>query len=104
MKGPRTVCARPFFAWFRLPELQLLRTTAGTVPNARTRGFLPRLDAGLLEVALVTQRLDDPLLVEDLLQALQTAFNGLALLQLELDCHACSPHFPPALGGAGKSG
>ena len=70
-------------------ESEFLRTTAGTRPDACTRGFLARLHAGLLEVALVTQRLDDALLVEDLLQTLETAFNGFALFQLQLDRHAC---------------
>ena len=74
-------------------ELHFRRAAARTVADACARGFLARLDAGLLEITLVAQSLDDALLVEDLLQALERAFNGLVLFQLELYCHL--PFSPP---------
>ncbi len=77
----------------RPPHHNGRRTTTRAIPDAGARGFLARLHAGLLEIALVAQRLDDPLLVEDLLQALERAFNGLVLFQLELDSHL--PFSPP---------
>lgn len=69
-------------------ESKFLRTTAGAIPNTCTGGFLPRLHTRLFEIPLIAERLDDTLFVEDLFQTLQTAFDGLVLLQLELDRHA----------------
>ena len=58
---------------------------AGTIADARALRFLARLHARLLEVALITERLEQTLAIEDLLHPLQSAFNGLTLLQLEND-------------------
>ena len=67
--------------------LHHFRAAAGTIAYAGARRFLARLDARLLEVARLLERLDETLLVEDLLQALETAFNGFAFFQFELNRH-----------------
>lgn len=82
-------------AWERPPPLcsHLRHAATRTGADACTRRFLASLHARLLEVARFAQRLDETLLVENLLQPLESAFNGFALFQLELDCHSSSPPF-----------
>ena len=58
-----------------------------TVADAGTLGFLARLNAGLLKVALIADRLEKTFLVEDLLHPLKSALDGLALLELKHDGH-----------------
>ena len=58
-----------------------------TVADAGTLGFLARLNAGLLKVALITDRLKKTFLIKDLLHPLKSALDGLALLELKHDGH-----------------
>ena len=79
----------------RPPPLRshLRHATTRTGTDAGARRFLAGLHARLLEVARFAQRLDQTLLVENLLQPLESAFNGFTLFQLELDCQSSSPPF-----------
>ena len=68
-------------------SIELHAAATRTVADAGALGFLARLDARLLEIAVVAELLDETLLVEDLLQTLQPALDGLALLELENNSH-----------------